>query len=273
MSNKKQIIESITRRIRDEQRKHEHSIPDWQELAARKIYSSFKIELKGDPYEVDELRITENTLQPKLIQTLNFSKYKGKELILEEDCKFKNILFPKGTKFKIIRTKNSIITLKTTSPLEHFLYLIAERNEQHIRAYKSEIKTFDKIIKIWTEEKDKFVIDKDAAFKGGLHTINTGYHNIPKDHPEKGDSFSGDAIQTYDYKHKGGKTNIYSYQKDKNRWYSKSCYEFMRLRTIEQLKEQQSGNKSILREIYNQYYAMSINISISTLNKKNFTIK
>lgn len=54
MSSKKQIIESITRRIRDEQRKHEHSITDWQELAARKIYSSFKIELKGDPYEVDE---------------------------------------------------------------------------------------------------------------------------------------------------------------------------------------------------------------------------
>lgn len=47
----------------------------------------------------------------------------------------------------------------------------------------------------------------------------------------------------------------------------------MRLKAIQQLKEQQSGNKSILREIYNQYYAMSINISISTLNKKKFTIK
>lgn len=40
---KEQIVASITQRIKDEQRKHSHSIEEWHEIAARKIYSSFDI--------------------------------------------------------------------------------------------------------------------------------------------------------------------------------------------------------------------------------------
>jgi hypothetical protein len=41
--NKEHIIASMTQRIKDEQRKHEESIGDWHEIAARKIYGSFDI--------------------------------------------------------------------------------------------------------------------------------------------------------------------------------------------------------------------------------------
>lgn len=46
MENTELIINAIARRIKDEQRKHEHSIPNWHEIAARKIYASFDIKLK-----------------------------------------------------------------------------------------------------------------------------------------------------------------------------------------------------------------------------------
>lgn len=48
MEDKELIIQAITERIKSEQKKHEHSIPDWHEIAARKIYASFNISLKQD---------------------------------------------------------------------------------------------------------------------------------------------------------------------------------------------------------------------------------
>jgi hypothetical protein len=45
-TEKELIIKIILERIKDEQKKHEHSIPDWHEIAARKIYASFDIKLK-----------------------------------------------------------------------------------------------------------------------------------------------------------------------------------------------------------------------------------
>ena len=48
MEDKEIIIKAIAQRIKDEQKKHEHSIPDWHEIAARKIYASFDIKLKQD---------------------------------------------------------------------------------------------------------------------------------------------------------------------------------------------------------------------------------
>lgn len=50
MISKEQIIQSITQRIKDEQRKHEHSIPDWHEIAARKIYAT----IYDKKYSVDD---------------------------------------------------------------------------------------------------------------------------------------------------------------------------------------------------------------------------
>ena len=51
MEDKEIIIKAIAQRMRDEQKKHEHSIPDWHEIAARKIYASLDIKLKPDPDE------------------------------------------------------------------------------------------------------------------------------------------------------------------------------------------------------------------------------
>jgi hypothetical protein len=45
-TEKELIIKIILERIKDEQKKHEQSIPDWHEIAARKIYASFDIKLK-----------------------------------------------------------------------------------------------------------------------------------------------------------------------------------------------------------------------------------
>ena len=39
MKDKEIIIKAITERIKEEQKKHERSIPDWHEIAARKIYA------------------------------------------------------------------------------------------------------------------------------------------------------------------------------------------------------------------------------------------
>lgn len=46
--NKEAIIKWIARRIKDEQRKHEKNIENWQELAARKLYATYNITFKPD---------------------------------------------------------------------------------------------------------------------------------------------------------------------------------------------------------------------------------
>lgn len=44
--DKENIIKWIAQRIKDEQKKHERNIPDWYEIAARKIYATYDIKLK-----------------------------------------------------------------------------------------------------------------------------------------------------------------------------------------------------------------------------------
>ena len=46
MEDKENIIKWIAQRIKDEQTKHARNIPDWHEIAARKIYATFDIKLK-----------------------------------------------------------------------------------------------------------------------------------------------------------------------------------------------------------------------------------
>jgi hypothetical protein len=45
---KEVIIKAIAERIKEEQKKHEHNIPNWYEIAARKIYATFDINPKQD---------------------------------------------------------------------------------------------------------------------------------------------------------------------------------------------------------------------------------
>ena len=40
---KEVIIKAIAERIKEEQKKHERNIPDWHEIAARKIYATVKL--------------------------------------------------------------------------------------------------------------------------------------------------------------------------------------------------------------------------------------
>jgi phage FluMu protein Com len=52
MDNKENIIKWIAQRIKDEQKKHENNIPDWYEIAARKIYATYDIKLKQEEVDV-----------------------------------------------------------------------------------------------------------------------------------------------------------------------------------------------------------------------------
>ena len=55
MDDKELIIRTIAERIREEQKKHEHSIPDWHEIAARKIYATFNVLSLIEEYREKEL--------------------------------------------------------------------------------------------------------------------------------------------------------------------------------------------------------------------------
>ena len=219
-------------------------------------------------------------LEPKIIQIPDYSSYIGKEFIFEEDFRHtgSRAMFCKGMRFKITKVKNSQLTIKLTSTIEECSPAIEDFASSLLKDYKKELAIFDKIIKIWTEEADQFVIDKNIVWnkyeKG--HTINTGYHKIPKDHPDKGDAFSDDAIKTFDYKHKGGKKNIYSYQSGKNVWYSKACYEFMRLGLLEDIEEYETLNSATRKDIYKTYlsngWLSKYEINVTTLNSGKFKI-
>ena len=51
MEDTEKIIQAIVYRIKEEQKKHERNIPDWHEIAARKIYALLDIKLKTDQDE------------------------------------------------------------------------------------------------------------------------------------------------------------------------------------------------------------------------------
>ncbi len=52
---KEEIIKAIAERIKEEQKKHERNIPDWHEIAARKIYATFDILSVIEEYREKEL--------------------------------------------------------------------------------------------------------------------------------------------------------------------------------------------------------------------------
>jgi hypothetical protein len=66
MKDKEVIIKAIAERIKEEQKKHERNIPDWHEIAARKIYTIVnqesvvrEIQLLIDVYKSDILKLEE----------------------------------------------------------------------------------------------------------------------------------------------------------------------------------------------------------------------
>ena len=190
-------------------------------------------------------------LKPTILQVPDYSAYIGKEFIITEDSdKVSSIYYrpmKKGVKFKILKIKNSNITIKITNTKKQVdeLGMLDADFDRLMKTTKSSIKTFMKIIKMWEDHSDKFVIDKDSIWnkpeygesKGG-HCVNTGYSGIPFDHPDKygmAKGYSGgktsiinsSSIMTLDYYRTDGVMNIYSYQAGEKVFYSKTCYEFM----------------------------------------------
>ena len=226
-------------------------------------------------------------LEPKLVQIPDYSSYLGKEFIFEEDFKHtgSRAMFCKGMRFKITKIKNTKLTIKLTSTIEECSAAIEDFASSLVKDQKKELAIFDKIIKIWEEEADQFEIDKGSPWnkpdysndnRGG-HCINTSYP-VPKDHPDKYGMAKGteDTIMTFDYKHKGGKKNIYSYQQGRNEWYSKACYEFFRLNILEDIKKHETLNQATRKDIYKTYlstgWLSKYEITAQTLNKGKFKL-
>jgi hypothetical protein len=98
MKDKEIIIKAITERIKEEQKKHERSIPDWHEIAARKIYTIIdqedivrEIQLLIDVYKSDILRLeqefrdTSSVLTVEKIVTLETVVYNLESKLNKQD--------------------------------------------------------------------------------------------------------------------------------------------------------------------------------------------
>lgn len=191
-------------------------------------------------------------LSPKIIKLPDFSSFVGKIIQLEEKFIVKNWWnYESGSKFKIKKIEGPEVTLKLVSTFKESLDSILALAKTYIKHEKEDIKIFDKIIKIWTEDSEKFQEIKNTIwnepdsqndFKGG-HCINTGYYSIPDTHPDKYgmakryENYPSDSIMTKDYEHIDNKKNLWSFQKGGNKWYSKATYEFIRLASLEEVKK------------------------------------
>lgn len=222
-------------------------------------------------------------LEPKMISIPDFSAYIGKEF--QFDKKFStgyNFDFFAGLKFKIKKIKNSNVTIKITSSIEEAYPTIRKFADNIIKDRKDDIEVLDKIIKIWSEEKNKFEPipnhfwnePREGELKGG-HCINTGYNFIPKTHPDVWgmatpySSDVSDTIMTLDYRHKGGKKNIYYYQEGQNEWYSQTCYEFMRLGCLDNIKKYTELDSTLQKRLYKSITDVC-EFKIKKLNKGSF---
>jgi hypothetical protein len=218
-------------------------------------------------------------LKAKTLKIPDFSEYVGRTFVFERDFDpgDSNISFCKGMKFKIKKIKNGDVHFRIVSDVKECMPAIEKFAAIVAADKRKEIATFDKIINIWKTEGDKFVKDPASFWnKDDGHTINTGYDKVPMDHPDKGKSTSKDTIQTFDYKHTGGRKNIYSYQEGKNEWYSQACYEFMRLGAVEELEEFEKLSEAKRKDIHQTYYVSGFlakyDMSIKDLNKAKFKL-
>lgn len=263
---KEQIVASIEQRIKDEHRKHSHSIEEWPKIAALKIYATFDIKAKKESIQIDNRnQIT--------IESLN------KEYVFLDKVAHKDsvVSFCAGMRFKVTQIKNKYIKIKLVSTIEECKDAIEDFAAIQVKECKKTIATLDKIIKVWENDANRFEKDKNSPWneKHGGHTINTSYP-VPKNHPDKGDAYSEDAIKTYDYKHLDGKKNYYSYQSGKNEWYSKATYEFMRLAELRDLKKWEELSPATRKEIFKTYlstgWLSKYEFNINTFNKNKFKL-
>jgi len=199
---------------------------------------------------------------------------------------YPNFNLYEGMKFKITKIKKNIASIKITSSQKECQKSIEDRAKEIAQGINADIEKFDKIISWWENEPELFVVDEDSFWnkrdgdndQRGGHCINTSYNGIPADHPDKygmakayynskGEYSNDDSIMTMDYKRTDGRVNIYSYQSGDNVFYSKTCYEFMRLGKIEDAESYNSkeGHKKLYK-----WMKSTEEIEIDLLNEMEF---
>lgn len=232
-------------------------------------------------------------LKPKMVQLPDYSGYIGKEFIITEDylaVKPNSFDRPmlKGARFIIKEIKNTQAVVKVTNSKQELekLGMLDYDFSRIINNTKKEIKILKKVYKMWEDEPDKFIIDEESFWNkddgdGRGHCINTSYHGIPFDHPDKfgmakahfhkGKYTSDDSIMTLDFKRTDGKTNVYSYQSGKNEFYSKNCYGFM-LKGKEVFLERWESRIDLYKKWVFDWIFRKTEVSIKSLNKMNFKL-
>jgi len=226
-----------------------------------------------------------NVLKPKIVRLPDYSNYIGKEFIVKEDFYGKRSEIDRpiltGVRFVIKKIKNSDVTIKISNSKDELekLGMLEDDFNRVISDKKKDIRTFKKICKMWEDESDKFILDNKSEFNkdrgdGKGHCINTGYYDIPKNHPDKYGMAKwrdgkDDSIMTLDYKRTDGKTNIYSYQSGHNEYYSKECYKYMLMGSEVELKDWENRIDEYKKWVFNWIFEKQ-EIKLSTLNKIKF---
>jgi len=210
-------------------------------------------------------------LNAKIIQIPDYTEFIEKEFILISDfnlVNYLNIPMLKGVRFVINKIINSEATIKISNSKEELedmgiLDFFFNRSAMSI---KKDIETLKEVLKMWEDEPDKFIEDKESFWNtdrgnGKGAPINTGYYGI--------NSKDSDSIITLDYKRIDEVKNIYSYQANRNTFYSKECYYFMiKGREVELEK----NKKKIGKESLFDYIFEEQEIKIQTLNTMNFKV-
>ena len=97
----------------------------------------------------------------KSIQLVDYSSYVGKTFIITEDNLAPNNAFErpvrKGLRFNIKKIVDGDVFLKVMNTKEELekLGMLEWDFERLIKRYKSEIKTFQKLINLWDKEPDR----------------------------------------------------------------------------------------------------------------------
>lgn len=204
---------------------------------------------------------------------IKIPNYDEQEFIVMEDCE--NIFdrpILTGVRFiiKNISKGNVIIKISNTKKELEKLGMLEYDFNRVINNIKSDIKILEKICKMWDDEPEKFIFDEDSyCNKNGGYHINTGYYQIPSNHPDKADKSSDDTIITFDYKRIDNKKNIYSYQRGWNKYYSKTCYEFM-LKGEEVELEKWKNRDEKCKKLVLDWILEKKELTIKKLNKINF---
>lgn len=235
-------------------------------------------------------------IKPDIVQLPDYSKYIKKEFIITEDINMvkSDIGRPmlKGTRFVIKKIIDNTVTLKVSNTKEELekIGMLEYDFNRVINESKKEILVLKKVCKMWEDEPDKFIVDKNSVWnkkdynndERGGHCINTSFNGIPSDHPDKygmakarfndkGKYTNDDSIMTMDYKRTDGKVNIYSYQKGENTFYSKNCYGFMLKGIEEQLAGWEKRIPYYKKWVFD-WILETKEISIKTLNTMSFKL-